>query len=488
MGEDEARREHAYKSGLPFIILDKGDISLESLALIPEPISRAHNIIAYRHNFDEGEVEVALLDINDLSAIDFLKTKHGINRHLKIKPRLTSRDSMKRGLLLYQKQMKEKFAGLVEKGIDAADSLLRHALAHNATHIHLEPAMAAMLVRYRLNGVLQEAMRLPEHANEFIQQRFKTLAKLFPVTTTAQEGRFKFEHLGEQYTVRVSTIPSAAGEKMLLRLAREGYGQKGFTLSSLGFHGEGLESIYELLHDRDGLIVVSGPKESGVTTTLYTLLDELNNPNVAISTIEEKVEYVLPHVTQTQTRDDVGLDLLAGLRAVLRADPDVVLVSNIRQSEVAELAAKAAKRGVFVLAGMDVKSPSKVLNTLEPSKPRAILNVRVVRKLCQECREAYVPSREELEKFEESANFGNVLGALKDEDLVESHQAWKELQFYKPGNNGKGCERCTDGYRGQQGVQEVIGDEIEGLNLVEDGLFKAAQGLTSIEEVVYLAE
>ena len=479
LGEDEARKELAYRSGIPFVLLSRDDISPESLYLIPEPVSRAHNIIAYRHG--DGEVEVALLDINDVAAVDFLRAT------MKVKPRLTSRDSLKGALLMYQKQLKEKFAGLVEKGVEAADSLLRHAIHSNATHIHLEPAAAALLVRYRINGALREAMRLPQHANEFIQQRIKSLAKLFPVTTTAQEGRFKIEHEGDQYTVRVSTTPSVAGEKMLLRLAREDYGQKGFTLSSIGFHGEGLERMHELIEERRGLIVISGPRESGVTTTLYTMLDELNRPGVAVSTIEEKVGYSLPHVSQMQTRDDVGLDLLAGLRAVLRADPDVVMVSDIRRREVAEHAARTAARGVFVLAGMEAKNPSKVIDLLDSAalpagrQALAIINQRLVRKLCQTCREVYLPGRDELEPFSERADFGRVLAALKDEEIVEKDTAWKELEFYRP----KGCEACSDGYNGKLGIQEIIEQKGRGLTLAEDALFKAAQGLTSIEEVVY---
>lgn len=479
LGEDEARKETAYRSGIPFVILSREDISSESFSLIPEPLSRAHNIVAYRH--DGESVEVMLLDINDLSAVDFLKAT------MKVKPRLTNRGSLKQALLMYQKQLKEKFAGLVEKGIEAADSLLRHALHSNATHIHLEPAVAALLVRYRINGVLREAMRLPEHASEYIQQRLKSLAKLFPITTTAQAGRFKIEHQGEQYTVRVSTVPSAAGEKMLLRLARESHGQKGFTLSSCGFHGEGLERLHKLLHGRRGLMVVSGPQESGVTTTLYTLLDELNHPGLAVATIEEKVEYSLPHVAQTQTRSDVGLDLLAGLRAVLRTDPDVVMVSEIQQREVAELAAHSAKRGIFVLAGMHAKSPSKVTDILTPHAPHAVVNQRLVRKLCAQCREAYHPTREELDLLSQ-ANFGRVLAALKKEGIVDTDKAWKELDFYRVGNKGLGCNKCEEGYTGRLGIQEIIEAEREGLTLIEDGLFKAAEGLTSIEEVVYLAQ
>ncbi|MDO8548312.1 MAG: ATPase, T2SS/T4P/T4SS family [bacterium] len=476
LSEDEARRNVAYTSGIPFVILSRDDISPESFYLIPEPLSRAHNIVAYHH--DGESVEVMLLDINDLSAVDFLRVK------IKVKPRLTNRDSLKQALLMYQKQLKEKFAGLVEKGVEAADSLLRHALHSNATHIHLEPAAAALLVRYRINGILHEAMRLPEHAKEFIQQQIKSLARLFPVTTTAQEGRFRIEHGGEQFTVRVSTVPSVAGEKMLLRLARENHGQKGFTLSALGFHGEGLERLHTLLHQRKGLVVVCGPKESGNTTTLYTLLDELNHPGVALSTIEEKVEYSLPRVSQTQIRSDVGLDLLAGLRAVLRSDPDVVMVSDIRQREVAELAAQSAKRGIFVLAGIEAKSPSKVMDILEPEAPRAIINQRLVRKLCQVCKKSYRPTREELEVFEEAANFGRVLAALKEEDVVNKDKTWKELDFYR----AQGCSKCEEGYKGRLGIQEIIEENAEGLTLIEDALFKAVQGLTSIEEVVYLAQ
>jgi type IV pilus assembly protein PilB len=474
MGEDEARKEFAYKNGIPFVMLSRDDIELSALTLIPEPISRAHNIIAYRQ--DEHGIEVALLNIDDLDSIDFLK------RTYRIKPRLTNRESMKRALLLYQKQVKEKFAGLVERGIEAVDNLIRHALAHHATHIHIEPSTAAMLIRYRINGVLREAMRLPEHANEFITKRLKSLAKLFPVAA-AQEGRFKFEHEGEQYSVRVSTVPSIAGEKMLLRLTRESYGQKGFTLSSLGFHGEGLERLHKLLHERTGLVAVCGPRESGVTTTLYTMLDELNHPGVAVSTIEEKVEYSLPHVSQTETRSDVGLDLLAGLRAVLRADPDVVMVSSISKEEVAELASQAARRGVFVLAGLEVSSIEKAIKLFEDIEPRAVINQRLVRRLCDECKKNYRATREDLEQFESIANFGRVLAALKDEDVVGEYKAWKDLDFYKPG----GCAQCDQGYKGRLGVQEVADESGEGLNLIEDALFKAAQGLTSLDEVVYLA-
>lgn len=475
-GEDEARRDLAYKSGVQFVVLNRDEISPEVLNLIPEPVSRAHNVIAY-HRIDD-EVEIALLDINDLHAVEFLKSKY------KVRPRLTSRESIKRALLMYQKQLKEKFSGLVERGIEAADSLLRHALHSNATHIHLEPAAAALLVRYRINGVLREAMRLPEHTSGFIGQRIKALAKLFPVSTTAQEGRFKFEHQGEVVTVRVSTVPSVAGEKMLLRLAREEYGQKGFTLSSLGLHGTSLEAVHRLLHGGRGLAVVAGPRESGVTTMLYTLLDELNHPGLSVATIEDEVQYILPQVTQTQVRDEVGLDLLAGFRAILRGDPDVVMVSDIRDPEVAALAALSAGRGMFVLAGMQVKSIAKVIDILEPALPRAIINQRLARKLCDTCKKAYKPAREEMEILEEAANFGRILAALKDEGIVGSEKAWKDVEFYRP----KGCRACDEGYQGRLGIQEIIEAQEEGLNIIEDGLFKAAQGLTSIEEVVYLAQ
>ncbi|MDE1925268.1 MAG: Flp pilus assembly complex ATPase component TadA [Patescibacteria group bacterium] len=480
LGEDEMRRGAARSLGVPFVILSREDISPDALTLIPEPLSRAHTIVAYRA--EDGTVEVALLDIADLEKIDFLK--------LKTKPRLTNRESVKLALLQYQKILKEKFAALSQRGVEAADSLLSHALQSNATHVHLEPAAAGMLVRYRIRGALVEAMRLPQEVGEKINAHFKSLAKLFPVSTAFQEGRFKVSppaqagHNDEPVSVQVRTVPGVRGEKLHLRLAREKQGQTGYTLESLGLHGGQLERLHEFLDKREGLLLACGPRGSGKTTTLYTLLDLLNSPHLSIATIENSIEFHLPLAAQTRVRPEIGLTIDAGLRALLRTDHDVVMVGDVNSRDTVALMQAAAKRGVFMLGATEDSSLVEGAD--------CVINGRLVKKLCQHCKAAYTLLRDELEMFETGAgpdasvgaNFGKVLAALKEEDAVSQEKQWKDLQFYKPA----GCEKCDNGYKGYVGLQEVIVAGESGLNVIEEGLFKAAQGLTSVEEAAKVAQ
>ncbi len=479
VGEDEIRRASAGALGVPFVILGRDDISLEALVAIPEPLARTHNIVAYRlgdpdTSLAAGDtVEVALLDLADLAAVDFLRATYTI------RPRLTNRDSIKRALLTYQKHLKEKFAGMVEKGMEAADSLLRHALYSSATHIHIEPAAAATTVRYRIGGALHEAMRLPEEAAGAIVKRFKSLAKLLPAHSSPQEGRFKLEHSGETIAVGVSVLPTIQGERLSLRLSREGAGQKGFTLESLGFHGEALRHVHNFLGRREGLVVVYGPEGSGKSTTLYTLLDLLGEPGTALATIEEEIEYVLPHIAQTHTNPEAGLTTLVGLRALLRQDPDVVMIGNLDTQDVYELGARAAARGVFVLGA-----------TLQEEFARGadmVVCVGLVQKLCPHCKEHYTPARAELAALESpqvgAADFGRVLAALKEEQIVDAKMSWKGLPFYR----AAGCAQCEGGYKDLLGLQEIVYKDSQGLTLLEDALFKAAQGTTSIDAILRAA-
>ncbi len=467
LSEDEMRRESALALGIPFVILTREDIHPDVLELIPEPLSRSRNVVAYRRG--EEEVEVALLDIADLPALDFLQAQ------IKVKTRLTDRDSIKRALLVYQKKLKEKFSGMVERGVEAADSLLRHALYSQATHIHLEPAAAGMLVRYRIQGALHEAMRLPQDVGEKISERLKSLARLFALPSAFQEGRFKVEHGDEIVTVHISTVPTAAGEKVHLRLSHEKQGQTGFNLRSLGFHGEGLEHVQELLDKKSQFLAVCGPTGSGKTTMLYTLLDILSAPHLALATIENHIEYRLPQVAQTRTRRDIGLSMLAGLRAILRTDPDVVMVGDIESSDVAALMSQATKRGVFMLGAAE--DPAVV------EQADVLIYQRLVKKLCLQCTEAYKPSRSELSVLENVIDFGAVLASLKEEEIMPQDTQWKELQIYRP----HGCDRCEDGFQGMIGLQEINDKWSSGLTLLEDGLFKVVQGLTSLEEIIKLA-
>jgi len=515
-GEDEKRKLEAFKQGVPFVTLGKSDISVSSLMFIPEPLSRTANIIAYRHS--EHGIEVALLDLADLGQIDFLRKQY----HVEV--RLTDRASIKQALILYQQHLREKFAGMVRGGKEAAESLLRHALHSGAHYVHIEPAhaeAAGMVVRYRIEGVLKEALRLPANAGTYIVERLKHLGKLFPVTTTVQEGAFTFTHDGEEVAVALTAVPTAKGEKVTMRLARQKGGAAGFSLQSLGFHGETLERMHTVLHNQQGAVLVVGGVGSGKTTLLYTMLDHVVVPHKSIATVEDTIEYRLPHAHQSATRPELGLTTLALLRSVLKQDPDTVMIGNI-DKDTLPLAMSAAERGVFVLGGVAAGSAVEALAVVSDTDVpqltvaaniKAVVAQRVLHKLCPHAHTRAL-GRSEGEALESKVRFSKVLAALKQEGVVHEHTAWKDVAFY----TSAPCKHCaaispeaaTHGYIGHVGVQEVLvttpaivqmlltGSSYEAiqayaleggmLTLLEDALFKAVQGLVSIEEVVELAK
>ena len=303
IGEDELRRTYAYILGIPFVSLAGQQIPFETLSLIPEPVARHNSIIAYNHKGEE--LEVAMLDTDDLAAIDFIKKK----THLKILPRLTDAASVKMALKQYQRNLKDNLGDVIRKETEAlqasgsevdlrqiaegvsavriVDTLLRHANAQNASDIHIEPLEEALLIRYRIDGILHDAMELPKHAAPAITARIKVLGNMkLDEKRLPQDGRFGVESGGEKISFRVSILPTYFGEKIVMRLLRDNI--SGFTLEALGFHGAGLEKMHEAMKQTTGLILTTGPTGAGKSTTLYTLLDLLNTPDVNISTVEDR--------------------------------------------------------------------------------------------------------------------------------------------------------------------------------------------------------
>lgn len=527
LSEDDLRRMQAHILGIPFISLVGEKIDLDVLALIPEPIARANNIVAYKKTPEN--LEVAMLDTNDLAAINFIKKKVG----LKILPRLTDTKSLKTALLQYQKTLKEEFGDIIRAAsqsmqgaadldqkslkqlaedvpvVKIVDTLLRHAVIQDASDIHIEPMEEKLLVRYRIDGLLHDAMELPKHVGSGIAARIKVLSRLkLDEKRLPQDGRFKIEADNERVSFRVSVLPTYFGEKIVMRLLREGGG--GFTLESLGFHGEGLERIMQATRQKTGMILVTGPTGSGKTTSLYTVLDLLNNPEVNISTVEDPIEYQMPRVNQTQVRPDIGFTFAQGLRALLRQDPDVIMVGEIRDSETASLGVNAALTGHVVLSTLHTNSAAAAIPRLldmetEPflltSTLRVVIGQRLVRKLCSE-REEYTLSDEEIKDLEKQVDLERVLLVLKDEGRIDKKATIKDVPFYRP----KASSECPEGYSGRIGIHEILAvtpelreliikgasaDEIaalatkEGmLTMIEDGIFKAATGITTIEEVL----
>ncbi len=504
--DDDLRRAIAGVLGLPFIALRREDIDPTALVLIPEPLARAHNMLAFRITGDY--LDVALLKPEAVQVLGTLSLPY------RIVPHVTTEHSIKHGLLYYQKLLKEHFSKVVEQSGHAVEAFLHHAVLSHAQGIHIDINTAGAIVRYRLNHVLQEAMRLPVHMGVALSERLKALAKLMPTSRTLQEGRFKFEKDGERHMVHVASLPTHGGERLTLRLMREHEGRSGFALSSLGLHGEGLERVHAMVQQQSGLVLVAGLEGSGKTTALYTLLDQVDHWTRSVATVEQSIAHPIPHVAQTLIRPQLGLGPAETLRSVLRTHPEVLMVDSITDPETASMAIRAANLGTFVLAGIEAPSAGGAIeklrsfgvpNQLIAATLNGVVAVEVAGRLCPQEREDYKLSRAESAPLEPFANFASVLGALKEEGIVEQERQWKELLFPRATQ----CAQCEEGYIGVAGVQEVLpitrtlkdlilqnaplgaieaAARDEGvLSIVEDSLFKAATGITSIEEVFRLA-
>ncbi len=532
MTEDDMRRVESYVLGIPFVSLKDIKIDFDILSLIPEPVARTHNIIAFKKN--EFTLEVAMLDTADLPAIDFIKKKVG----LKILARLTDTESMRGALRQYQKTLKDEFGDLIMKDASAlkvvadaegeeaseadlkkmaedlpvvriVDTLLRHAIIQGASDIHIEPMEEEVLVRYRIDGILNDAMKLPKIASGTIVARLKVLSNLkLDQKRLPQDGRFKMEMDGQKVAFRVSMLPVYYGEKVVMRLLREN--RTGFSLEGIGFHGATLERIHKATRATTGIILVTGPTGSGKSTSLYTVLDLLNTPEVNISTVEDPIEYQMARVNQTQVKPDIGFTFAAGLRSLMRQDPDIIMVGEIRDQETASLAINAALTGHLVLATVHTNSSSGTIarlidmgveSFLLVSTLRVAIGQRLVRKLSDD-KIPYTLSKAERDELSLHANLDFVLATLKEEKIVKDDATWNDIPFYHPKEKGQ----TDDGYHGRMGIHEVFemsatikdmvmshqtGDALEAqarkegmLTMMEDGIYKAAKGLTSVEEVL----
>jgi len=533
IAEDDLRRTEAYILGIPFVSLKGQKIDPIVLSMIPEPIARKHSIVAFKRT--PITLEVAMLDTDDLTTIEFIRKKVG----LKILPRLTDQGSIKDALLQYKKSLEAEFSDIIQNesvslkaipdaiaGDDASekdlkklaedlpvvkivDTLLNHAIIQGASDIHVEPLENEVVIRYRIDGILHDAMVLPKNVAPGITARIKVLADLkLDEKRLPQDGRFKIETGEQKVSFRVSLLPTYYGEKTVMRLLKNS--AAGFSLEILGFHGQGLEKIHEATRQKTGMILTTGPTGSGKTTTLYTVLDILNTPEVNVSTVEDPIEYQMLRANQTQVKPEIGLTFSSGLRALVRQDPDVIMVGEIRDKETASLSINAALTGHLVLSTLHTNSAAGAIprlidmgaeSFLIVSTVKVVIAQRLVRKLCS-VREKYNLSKDEIKSISKNADIGRVLKALKEEKIIKENDTWESIPFYRP----KQSSECADGYKGRIGIYEVFelssaikdlvmrestADQIEEqakkegmITMIEDGIFKAAQGLTSIEEVL----
>lgn len=503
--------------GLERVSLSNVKIDEEIMEKIPEEIARKKGAVVFGKD-ENGNYLVAMEDPTDLEKIDFFK------RRLmgSIKPYLATEEDLNRGYLLYNKQLTQDFNKVIENSVQETlrmkargdlkevgedlpvvaivDNLLSYAMSSRSSDVHIEALEDAVYVRFRIDGVLHEIISMPKEIRPAIVARIKILSSLrVDEHTHPQDGRFRYKVGEDVVDIRVSIIPTFYGEKVEMRLLTS---QRPLSFQSLGMFEDSIKVIMEGIEKTYGMVLVCGPTGSGKTTTLYSTLNMLNRPEVNIITIEDPIEYDMRYVNQVQINPAAGITFASGLRSVLRQDPDIILVGEIRDKETADIAVQAALTGHLVLSSVHTNdAPTTIPRLVDMGIPpfliSAVLNVisaqRLARRICRDCIESYTPDE-------------NIRMSVEHE-IKEMSIDSKIIKIPKIFYRGKGCQACGfTGFLGRLTISEVMSiserirkfivnprfdlDELrkiareEGMiSMVEDGLRKVELGLTTIEEV-----
>lgn len=529
---DEATytRTWAQAAGLPYVELADQLIPKEVLSIIPESTARGHLIVAYGQT--DAALGVAMADPRDRQIVEFVHKK--VN--LPVQVALATEADIRLVLQQYQRSLVSEFESLARETqvvVEAAeakdlssaaedlpivrtmDAILKHAILEKASDIHIEPTEAQVVVRYRIDGLLKDVLELPKKALPGLVARIKVLSSLkIDEHRLPQDGRFKIQTEDYNVAFRVSILPVFDGEKVVMRLLDES-GQ-GLTLEALGFAKRTLEIFRKNIQKPHGMILVTGPTGSGKTTTLYAAMQELNTADVNISTVEDPIEYRMPRINQTQVAPKIGLTFANGLRSLVRQDPDIIMVGEIRDEETASLAVNAALTGHLVLSTLHTNSAAGALPRLLDMGVEAFLVAtttnlltaqRLVRRLCQECKIERTMDDKMLESFQHLSDPGHLLEVLIREGAVKKGATWHDVPTWQ----AKGCDKCHDGYSSRIGIHEVmeVTPEIQKMitstmtaqdlekaaqeqqqmvTMFEDGVMKAVQGITTLEEVLRVAK
>ncbi|MFH1582780.1 MAG: GspE/PulE family protein, partial [Candidatus Falkowbacteria bacterium] len=375
-----------------------------------------------------------------------------------------------------------------------------------------EPEEKDVIARYRVDGILRTVMTLPKNVQPGIIARIKILANLkVDEHRLPQDGRFKISAKEYKVSFRVSIIPTFDGEKIVMRLLSEK--AQVLTLEQLGLQPSALETIKRNISKPHGMILVTGPTGSGKTTTLYTVMNILNTPEVNIMTIEDPIEYRMPRVNQSQVNPKIGYTFATGLRAFLRQDPNIIMVGEIRDQETAEIAIHAAMTGHLVLSTLHTNDAVTTLPRLSDmgvpaflvaSTTNIIIAQRLVRKICPNCIQSYKLDKQTIVELKQQLDLENIMKTLEEKKIIiNASQGIEALLFYR----GKGCKQCSNsGYKGRLGIYEVleVTDEMSELilkkasptelkkqaekqnmlTIIEDGFIKTKNGITTIEEIM----
>lgn len=499
---------------IPYIDLSTVSISKETLMEIPEAVANKQKVVAFKK--DTRGLHLAMLDPGNFEIIEFIERKTG----LPVIVYLAAEDDLYRALNLYTVNVEEAFDEIIKRNIQQVknatgdllveppiikivETILTYGYKNRASDIHIEPQEKDLLVRFRIDGVLHDIVSLPLEIHEQIVSRIKVLAKLrTDEHQAAQDGKIQFQTDEELLDIRVSIVPIVKGEKIVMRLLSEKSRQ--FSLISLGFGQDDMQKVKEAYQKPYGMILSTGPTGSGKTTTMYAVLKLLNNRDVNIMTIEDPVEYNIEGINQIQVNPKTHLTFAKGLRSILRQDPNVILVGEIRDSETAGIAVNAAMTGHLVLSTLHTNDAATAIPRLldqgiEPFLVATTVNIiiaqRLVRKICTNCRYSLETDRSELEKF------------FSEKLLTKTFGTEKKIRLYK----GKGCPVCHEtGYQDRMGIFEtmVINEKLRDAivarkdsetikkiavesgmrTMIEDGLEKIKRGDTTVEEVLRVSE
>lgn len=553
ISEKDLTKLYAEEIDVPFVELNPKELHKDILKLIPERIARQYRVAAFDVD-EDGVVFVAMEDPDDVPAISFLQKQLGqpVRVHIAtgstIQAALDQYDDSNVSTELAKVMPIEEKDAAEDEAVDeddvAEDSpiaqtvnlIIDYGVKAGASDVHIEPRENFVLVRYRVDGILREANKLPRKVLNALISRIKILANLkIDEHRAPQDGRFKISVNGHIYALRVSTLPIVDGEKVVMRILDES--SKPATLEELGYWGQALEALQHAIVQPHGMILVTGPTGSGKSTSLFSVLSMLNSPGVNISTVEDPVEYRVVGANQTQVNPTAGMTFTSGLRALLRQDPNIIMVGEIRDGETADLAVQAALTGHLVFSTLHTNNAATCLPRLldmsiEPfliaSTVRVVVGQRLVRRLCPDCREDYEPEAAMLAQITKtfSLNESGAMGKLhklettalaagigaKNTSKINKHStdelATTEKSITKLWKaHEDGCDNCNhSGYRGRMGIYEVLsnGPEIqqlimstatsevleakavsEGMVTMQlDGLVKALRGQTTIEEIL----
>ena len=513
---------------VPFVDLDNIGFSPEALSLVPESVAQKYNIVPYRLDTKTKTLFVTMVNPLDLETLEFLEKKTNFKISASMSTEKQISDFIREKYIREKSITSEVNKALDERKIDEGVSkkvqdkvaieapvakivstILEYAIKSRASDIHIEPQEENVRIRYRIDGILQEKYLLPRNVHDAVVSRIKILSSLkIDEKRVPQDGRFFFSVDGNDVDLRISTLPTTYGEKVVMRLLKKS--QKVPTLPDLGLRGLALKNLMSSIQRPHGIIIVCGPTGSGKTTTLYSVLDIVATPKVNVVTIEDPVEYQMKGVNQVQVNVQAGLTFASALRSFLRQDPNVIMVGEIRDAETADLAINAALTGHLVFSTLHTNDASGVPPRLldmgaEPfllvSSLNCVVGQRVLRRVCKDCIGEIEMTPEQEQEIK--TTLGPIYNLIEDKFKKDG----KKMMIPKV----VGCEKCNNtGYMGRIAIYEVmpISEKIskliiekaaaseiqkqameEGmLTMKQDGYVKVLEGVTTLDEVVRVAQ